>query len=85
MSMRKDSGSFVIDVEFKNGDTRVVTMDSGSGVSDWQKELLKDVPMGPCNEGLRMRAANGTPMANFGVKLIQLRGTEFDSGFARRV
>jgi hypothetical protein len=85
MCMRKDRGTFVLDVEFKNGETGVITVDSGAGVSAWPKEMLQDVPMGPKNEGLRMRAANGTPIANLGTKVIQFRGAEFQADFPRLV
>jgi hypothetical protein len=80
--MRKDRGTFVIDVDFEKG---VITVDSRAGVSAWPRKMLKDVPMGPRNEGLRMMAANGTPMANLGTKLIQFRGTECQADFARLV
>ena len=63
----------------------MITVDSGAGVSAWPKELLKEVPMGPRNDGLRMIAANGTAIANLGSKVIQFRGAEFEVDFARLV
>ena len=39
--------------------------------------------MMPKKEGLRMRAASGTPITNLGRKLIKFRGTVAAEGRAR--
>ena len=76
------SGSFVFDVELTNGESEVVTL--------WPRGRCEDVPMMPKKEGLRMCAANGTPITNLCRKLIKFRGTVAaegrakTSGFARQ-
>ena len=85
MSMRKDRGTFVLEVEFKNGEKGVITVDSGAGVSAWPRDLLQGVPMGPRNDSLRMVAANGTTIANLGTKVIQFEAAEFELDSARLV
>jgi hypothetical protein len=85
MEMRKDRGTFVVDVEYRNGEVGVITVDSGAGVSVWPQGMQQGVPMGPKDEGLTMTAANGTPIANLGTKVIEFRGNEFQADFARLV
>ena len=51
-----------------------MTLDSGASVSVWPRALLPVATMEPKKEGLRMVAANGTPIKNYGQKLIKFRG-----------
>ena len=83
--MVKDE-TFVFDVELTNGESEVITLDSGAGVPVWPRGRCEDVTMMPMKEGLRMCAANGTPITNLGRKLIKFRstcgrGTGKDVGF----
>ena len=50
-------------------------MDSGAGVSVWPKEWAQyATETGPEKPGLRMVAANGTPIENVGRAKVVLRG-----------
>ena len=76
IKIRKEKGTYVFDVQYTEGDeVGTVTLDSGASVSVWPKSLLPTVKMEPKKEGLRMVAANGTPIKNYGQKLIKFRGT----------
>ena len=66
--------TFVFDVELTNGESELITLDSGAGVHVWPRGRCEDVPMMPKKEGLRMCAANGTPIPNLGRKLKKFRG-----------
>ena len=76
MEVRVKDETFVFDVELTNGESEVITLDSGAGVHVRPRGRCEDVPK---NEGLRMCAANGTPITTLGRKLINFRGTA--SGF----
>jgi hypothetical protein len=41
-------------------------LDSGAGASVWPKKLAHDAPLLKKAEGLRLIAANGTEIANYG-------------------
>ena len=71
------------DVELTNGESEVITLDSGAGVHVWPRGRCEDAPTMPKKEGLRMCAANGTPITNLGRKLIKFRGTLAAEGRAR--
>ena len=76
IKIRKEKGTYVFDVQYTECDeVGTVTLDSGASVSVWPRVLLPKVKMEPKKEGLRMVAANGTPIKNYGQKLIRLRGT----------
>ena len=76
IEIRRGKGTYVFDVQCTEGDeVGTVTLDSGASVSVWPKSLLPTVKMEPKKEGLRMVAANGTPIKNYGQKLIKFRGT----------
>ena len=74
MKIRRENGTFVIDVQFVNGDYGAITLDSGAGVNVWPKQKLQDGKIMPKKEGLRMVAANGTDIQNYGQKEIKFRG-----------
>ena len=77
-----------MNVVFDNGETGFITLDFGAAVNVWPKELQTQV------HGQRLRAANGTAIANYGNKAIGLRAKKADdsytvvgkeAGFTRRV
>jgi hypothetical protein len=76
MRLRKEKGVCVIDVKYEDGKEGVITLDSGAGVSVWPRGMRKEVKMMPRKEGLRMVAANGTEIENFGQKIIKFQGME---------
>jgi ribosomal protein L2 len=82
LAIRVDRGTYVFDVEFTNGEGGTITLDSGAGVNVWPQEMLPDLPLLAKEPGLRMTAANGTPIANLGTKMVQFRGVA--PGFTRR-
>ena len=78
------SNTFVIDVQYENGESGLITLDPGAAVSVWPKALQPGVPSRPKKTGIKMIAANGTEIANLGQKLIKFRGIKgFD--FPRQV
>jgi len=80
MKVRIERDTFVFDVHYDNGEKGVITLDSGAGASVWPERERRDVPMLPKREGLRMCAANGTEIKNFGRKLIMFRGDKCSLG-----
>ena len=79
IKVRIDKETFVFDVKFDDGEQVTITLDSGAGCNVWPKELLPDVPMRPKSQGLKMTAANGTEILNYGCKLIKFRGVDASS------
>ena len=80
MALRKEGGTFVFDVQYSvNDEVDAITLDSGAGVSVWPVEKLKQVEMLPRKLGLRMIAANGTEMSNYGQKFVKFRGIAGDT------
>ena len=83
--------TFVFDVQFENGELDSITLDSGAGVHVWPKEKLPKVPLLPKQDGLKMMAANGSEIKNYGRKLIKFRGNDCnrkqveEQVFSRRV
>ena len=89
----KSDGVFKMNVVFDNGETGYITLDSGAAVNVWPKELQTQVQM-TAPSGQRLRAANGTAIANYGNKAIGFRAKKADdsysvvgkkAGFTRRV
>ena len=64
IGLRIEGGTYVFDVEFKNGEPGTITLDSGAGVNVWPSELQAHVPMQPRDPRLRMTAANGSSIEN---------------------
>ena len=75
MALREQKGVYVFDVQYHNGDQGTITLDSGAGVSvwpkDWVQHVVEEMPKKP---GLRMIAANGTPIECTGRAKIVLKG-----------
>ena len=42
-----EKGTFVFDVEFKDGEARTITLDSGAGVNVWPVDVQRGVSMLP--------------------------------------
>ena len=75
IQLGRQKGVFVFDVEYQDGDSGEITLDSGAGVSVWPKGHKEHiVHVGPRNEGLRMVAANGTTIENVGQTKVVFRG-----------
>ena len=75
MQLRKKKGVFVFDVQYQDGDSGEITLDTGAGVSVWPKGLKQDIlRVGPKREGLKMVAANGTNIENIGQTKVVFRG-----------
>ena len=78
-------GSFVMDVMYADRSMGEITLDSGAGGSVWPEHLQREVRMGPAEKGLRMKAANGTPIESLGTKVIKFKGEKCNAvGFAGR-
>ena len=76
IAIRVERGTYVFDVEYKDGSEGTITLDSGAGVNVWPEELLPNIPMMAKDPGLRMTAANGTQIENLGTKVVEFRGVE---------
>ena len=75
MQLRIKKGVFVFDVQYQDGDSGEITLDSGAGVSVWPKGLKQSLlRVGPRKEGLKMVAANGTTIENVGQTKVVFRG-----------
>ena len=86
MRLRKSRGTFVFDVQYAvNGEEDEITLDSGAGISVWPRDKLPEVKLEAKQAGLRMIAANGTNMNNYGQKLVRFHGIACeDAGFRGR-
>ena len=89
MMVKIQDETFVFDVEYDNGEKGTITLDSGAGVNVWPRGARQDVPVMAKKPGLRMCAANGTEIKNYGRKVIQFKGLAVkendveESGFRR--
>jgi hypothetical protein len=66
-------------VQYPDGTEGAITLDSGAGASVWPRKLQKDVPLLKKADGMRLIAANGTEIANYGRAAIKFRGIRCDS------
>jgi hypothetical protein len=73
-----DHNTFCFDVQYPDGTDGSITLDSGAGARVWPKRLQTDVPLLQKVEGLRLIAANGTEIANYGRAAIKFRGIRCD-------
>ena len=75
MRLREQKGVYVFDVRYHDGEEGTITLDSGAGVSVWPKDMAdyaaETLPKKP---KLKMVAANGTPIENYGRAKVVLRG-----------
>ena len=75
MRLREQKGVYVFDVQYRGGEEGTITLDSGAGVSVWPKEMADyAAEMLPKKPNLKMIAANGTPIENYGRAKVVLRG-----------
>ena len=75
MRLREQKGVYVFDVKYQKGEEGTITLDSGAGVSVWPKEWAQyAAETMPKKPGLKMIAANGTPIENAGRAKVVLRG-----------
>ena len=85
MRVKKEKGVYIIEVKYEDGGEGKITLDSGAGVSVWPRSMKADVKMTPKVKGLKMIAANGTEIENFGQKVIKFQGEKCaEEGFRRR-
>jgi hypothetical protein len=83
MQLTKEKGTFVFEVKFTDdGTTGKITLDSGAGVSVWPKAMKQNLEMLPKDESLKMIAANGTKIENYGKKVVKFQGLQ--PAFSRR-
>ena len=82
MGLREQKGVYVFDVQHHDGQEGTITLDSGAGVSvwpkDWTQHIAETLPRKP---GLKLVAANGTPIENVGRARVMLKGKR--PGFSR--
>ena len=81
MELRVKDETFVFDVQLTNGDSEVITLDTGAGVHVWPRGLCEDVPMmlkhSPGDCGVLGNAGGGVEQrVGFGV--------HFESGVPSR-
>ena len=75
MRLREQKGVYVFDVRYHDGEEGTITLDSGAGVSVWPKDMADyAAEMLPKKPNLKMVAANGTPIENYGRAKVVLRG-----------
>ena len=75
MRLRQQRGVYVFDVQYSHGEEGEITLDSGAGVSVWPADKAhyaeETLPKKP---GLKLVAANGTPIDNMGRARVVLKG-----------
>jgi hypothetical protein len=79
-----DQNTFKFDVQYPDGSEGAITLDSGAGASVWPHAMQPEVPRLKSVAGLRLIAANGTEIANYGRAAIKFRGVRSKPVFARR-
>jgi hypothetical protein len=79
-----DFNTFMFDVQYPSGEMGAITLDSGAGASVMPHTLCPEVPRSRPAARLRLIAANGTEIANYGRASIGFRGVKAPSPFARR-
>ena len=78
MKVRIQDETFVFDVEYDDGLEGTITLDSGAGASVWPARERLHVPLLPRKPGLRMCAANGSEINNYGRKVMKFKGERVD-------
>jgi len=84
MKVQIENGVYVYEVQMESGDIVKVTLDSGAGCNVWPRGLRSGSTLRPKKDGMKMVAANGTEIANYGRRLIKFRGVE-TQGFPGRM
>jgi hypothetical protein len=79
MKMRVEKNTFVYDVQLEDGAMVAVTLDSGAGCNVWPHGLKAGKSkLMPKKLGIKMLAANGTEIENYGQRVVKFRGIEQD-------
>lgn len=79
MKVRVDKNTFVYDVQLEDGTMVVVTLDSGAGCNVWPRGLKAGrSKLMPQKLGIKMLAANGTEIENYGQRVVKFRGIDQD-------
>ena len=71
IALRVERGVYVFDATYEDCSTGTMALDSGAGVNVWPQDWWSDAPMEPKVLGLKIVAANGTEIANLGLKVIR--------------
>ena len=77
-----EQNTFKFDVQYPNGAEGALTLDIGAGASVWPHAMHPEVPRLKSTAGLRLIAANGTEIANYGRAAIKSRGVRSKPVFA---
>ena len=84
MAIREENGTFVYDVKLDNGEVRAIILDSGAGCNVWPNSMIvQGTEVRGKNASLKMVAANGTRIANYGRQMIKFQGVRSISSFQR--
>ena len=84
MQVKIENGVYVYEVQMESGEMVKVTLDSGAGCNVWPRGLQSGAELRDKKEGMRMVAANGTDIKNYGRRLVRFRGVQAQ-GFAGRM
>ena len=84
MQVKIENGVYVYEVQMESGEMVKVTLDSGAGCNVWPRGLQSGAELRPKKECMRMMAANGTDIKNYGRRLVRFRGVQAQ-GFAGRM
>ena len=76
MKVSIENGVYVYEIQMENGDTTKVTLDSGAGCNVWPKGPPTGSKLRPKENGVKMVAANGTEITNYGKRLVRFRGVQ---------
>ena len=86
MKVGIEKNVFVYQVQMENCEMVMVTLDSGAGCNVWPKGLAagSSILKRP-KQGVKMIAANGTPIDYFDQRLVKFRGLDAgNAGFVRQ-
>ena len=85
MKVDVDKNVYVYQVQMDDGEMIAVTLDSGAGCNVWPRGLKAGSSiLKPPKKGLKMIAANGTPISYLGQRLVKFRGLdESTTGFCQ--
>jgi hypothetical protein len=84
MQVKIENGVYVYEVQMESGEMVKVTLDSGAGCNVWPRGLQSGAELRAKKDGMRMVAANGTDIKNYGRRLVRFRGVQAQ-GFAGRM
>ena len=83
MEVRVEKNTYVYDIQMADGEFTTMTLDSGAGCNVWPRgKPAGGSRLEPKTDKMRMVAANGSEIANYGQRVIRSRG--IDAGFTGR-